>query len=87
MKESNVLSISPSVFKSVAESNKQSGNKIISSTIQSNIEIDHSLPVTRLETFDIENAKKLQEGVYLITKYSNSLEKSHFAVFLDISLP
>ena len=58
----------PSVFKSVAESNKQIGNKIISSTIQSNNDIEHSLNVTRLESFDISNAKNLQEGVYLIMK-------------------
>ena len=72
-------------IRSIAESNKHSAKKIISTTIiDDKKQEDNNLPITLLDAFDIDTAMELKEGIYLlqqsnlnkeiikfITKYKN----------------
>ena len=59
----------PSVIRSNAEINKKVGNKIISTTLEEKKE-ETTLAVNHIEYFDVENAKQLETGIYLL-KQSN----------------
>jgi hypothetical protein len=61
----------PSVIRSVAEENKKTGHKIITTTVVEETKQANQVIVHHLESFDITQAKEMKEGLYLV-------KQSHF---------
>ena len=57
----------PSVFRSVAESNKQKGVAIVTTTVTDNEAVSNAI-VYQIDKFDIKNAGDYTEGVYLVQR-------------------
>ena len=74
----------PTAIRSVAESNKQTAKKIITSSIEENKKEGVTLDVYHIENFPLDNIHSLQNGVYIlqqsnlnddILKYINAYSK------------
>lgn len=68
-------------IKSVAESNKKTARKMITSSIDEGQQKENNLEVFNLEWFDVETAMKLKEGIYLVQKSNLSMEIIEFIRF------
>ena len=57
----------PTVFRSVAESNKRKGVSIVTTTVKDSEEVEGAT-VYEIDQFDIEKAGEYAEGIYLVQK-------------------
>jgi len=71
----------PKCIRSVAESNKPTAKKIKSSSIENEQEEKIFNDVFHIETFNIENAKKMNKGIYILQKSNLENEIIEFITF------